>query len=179
MPRAPRTCAFRSMIDGQACPNLALSRQAYCRVHYVVHEAAGAVGGAFVSELLGWFAGRQEPHANTGGAAFEKMIEELLRELRQAQTQPPPRSEPRRILNYYKVLGVVSSAVEGQIKSAFRRIAFECHPDRNPEGTPGRADRIKKFKQAAEAYQCLSDPKRRREYDALLRYARPVQGEAP
>lgn len=62
--------------------------------------------------------------------------------------------------DYYEVLGVPRNADEKTIKEAFRRLALEYHPDRNKE--PGAEE---KFKQIAEAYAVLSDPKRRAEYD--------------
>ncbi len=63
--------------------------------------------------------------------------------------------------DYYAVLGVARDASPEEIKKAFRVIARESHPDANP-GDPTAEDR---FKQAAEAYEVLSDPERRRRYD--------------
>lgn len=63
--------------------------------------------------------------------------------------------------DYYEVLGVSREATETEIKKAFRRLARELHPDVNQE--PDAEDR---FKEAAEAYEVLSDPERRRTYDA-------------
>jgi molecular chaperone DnaJ len=63
--------------------------------------------------------------------------------------------------DYYELLGVARDADEGQIKKAFRRLARELHPDVNPED-PGAEQR---FKEAAEAYEVLSDPERRSTYD--------------
>lgn len=64
--------------------------------------------------------------------------------------------------DYYEVLGVDREADEKEIKKAFRRLARELHPDVN--GHDPEAE--EKFKQAAEAYEVLSDPERRRTYDA-------------
>ncbi len=64
--------------------------------------------------------------------------------------------------DYYEVLGVGRAADETEIKKAFRRLARELHPDTNAED-PQAED---KFKEAAEAYEVLSDADRRRQYDA-------------
>jgi molecular chaperone DnaJ len=62
--------------------------------------------------------------------------------------------------DYYEVLGVPRNADEKAIKDVFRRLALQYHPDRNKE--PGAEE---KFKEIAEAYAVLSDPKKRAEYD--------------
>jgi molecular chaperone DnaJ len=63
--------------------------------------------------------------------------------------------------DYYEVLGVARDADEATIKKAFRRLARELHPDVN-KNDPDAED---KFKEAAEAYEVLSDPDRRATYD--------------
>ncbi len=63
--------------------------------------------------------------------------------------------------DYYEILGVSREASETEIKKSFRRLARELHPDVNQE--PDAEDR---FKEAAEAYEVLSDAERRRTYDA-------------
>jgi molecular chaperone DnaJ len=63
--------------------------------------------------------------------------------------------------DYYEVLGVTRTANDQEIKSAYRRLAVKYHPDKNP----GDAEAEEKFKEAAEAYQVLSDPDQRRRYD--------------
>ena len=64
--------------------------------------------------------------------------------------------------DYYEVLGVGRDADEATIKKAFRRLARELHPDVNAHDP----DAEEKFKEAAEAYEVLSDDERRRTYDA-------------
>ena len=63
--------------------------------------------------------------------------------------------------DYYEVLGVGRQASAEDLKRAFRKIAMDSHPDRNPDD-PAAAVR---FKEASEAYAVLSDPGRRRSYD--------------
>jgi len=63
--------------------------------------------------------------------------------------------------DYYEVLGVGREASQEDIKKAFRQLAFKYHPDRNKE--PGAEE---KFKEISEAYAILSDPEKRKLYDA-------------
>ncbi len=62
---------------------------------------------------------------------------------------------------YYETLGITREAGEREIKSAFRKLAKECHPDRN-NGDP---DSEQRFKEVNEAYEALKDPQRRAAYD--------------
>jgi len=63
--------------------------------------------------------------------------------------------------DYYDVLGVNKNATAEQIKKAYRKLAMEFHPDRNP----GDKNAEEKFKEAAEAYEVLRDPDKRQRYD--------------
>jgi molecular chaperone DnaJ len=65
--------------------------------------------------------------------------------------------------DYYEVLGVERGAADAEIKKAFRRLARELHPDVNRHDPEAE----EKFKEAAEAYEVLSDPERRRTYDTF------------
>ncbi|MCE7986370.1 MAG: J domain-containing protein [Caldilinea sp. CFX5] len=63
--------------------------------------------------------------------------------------------------DYYKVLGVPRNADEKEIKRAFRKLAQQYHPDKNP----GDAEAERKFKEVNEAHAVLSDPDKRSKYD--------------
>lgn len=65
--------------------------------------------------------------------------------------------------DYYQILSVDRKASQQQIKSAYRRLAFEYHPDRNKDD-PAAAARMKEIN---ESYAVLSDPQKRRQYEAL------------
>lgn len=64
--------------------------------------------------------------------------------------------------DYYEVLGVERSASADEIKKAYRKVAMKYHPDRNPDDPEGAAEM---FKEAAEAYEVLSDADKRARYD--------------
>lgn len=63
--------------------------------------------------------------------------------------------------DFYETLGVARTADEKELKSAFRKLAMQCHPDKNP----GDANAEKKFKEINEAYETLKDPQKRAAYD--------------
>jgi molecular chaperone DnaJ len=63
--------------------------------------------------------------------------------------------------DYYEVLGVARTASDAEIKKSFRQLARELHPDLNP----GDPEASKRFREAAEAYEALSDPDKRARYD--------------
>src|ERR1700716_373401 len=69
--------------------------------------------------------------------------------------------------DFYKILGVKRDAKPEEIKKAYRRLARKYHPDVNP-GDKGAEDR---FKQMSEAFDILSDPKKRKVYDRFGQYS--------
>ncbi|GAK59972.1 chaperone protein dnaJ [Candidatus Vecturithrix granuli] len=63
--------------------------------------------------------------------------------------------------DYYAILGIAKNASDADIKKAYRQAALKYHPDRNP----GNSTAAEKFREAAEAYEVLSDPEQRKLYD--------------
>jgi molecular chaperone DnaJ len=63
--------------------------------------------------------------------------------------------------DYYEVLGVAKNASEAEIKKAYRKLAIKFHPDKNPGDKQAESN----FKEAAEAYEVLSNAQKKQQYD--------------
>ena len=63
--------------------------------------------------------------------------------------------------DYYEVLGIDKNADASEIKKAYRKLAIKFHPDKNPDNPDAEV----KFKEAAEAYEILSNPEKKQRYD--------------
>ncbi|DBA97435.1 hypothetical protein WJX77_005859 [Trebouxia sp. C0004] len=69
-------------------------------------------------------------------------------------------------MDLYKVLGVSRSASQDEVKKAFRKLALECHPDRNTSGSKASADQAEqRFRAVSEAYEVLGDANKRDLYN--------------
>ena len=76
--------------------------------------------------------------------------------------------------DYYEVLGVARTANDEELKKAYRRCAMKFHPDRNPGDAAAEAS----FKECKEAYEVLSDPVKREEYNQSLNHRIIIDAEA-
>ena len=72
--------------------------------------------------------------------------------------------------NYYSILGVTPDSTDAEIKRAYRTLARKFHPDINPDGA-------EKFKDVSEAYETLSNPKKRMQYDTINGFFKSAQKE--
>jgi molecular chaperone DnaJ len=80
-------------------------------------------------------------------------------------------------IDYYQILGVTPNESTDVIKKAYRRLAIQCHPDKNPNNPAAQT----RFQQLSEAYSVLSDPRKRLEYDRQKQMERssPAYGTRP
>src|SRR2546428_12844872 len=72
--------------------------------------------------------------------------------------------------DYYEVLGVSRTASAEELKRAYRKLALQFHPDRNPNDPQSEA----RFKEVNEAYEVLSDESKRQRYDSFGHAGTPV-----
>jgi len=75
--------------------------------------------------------------------------------------------------NYYQILEISPQATKAEIKAAYYQLAKELHPDKLPPHTPERAKKLveENYKKITEAYSCLNDPDKRKEYNRRHGYA--------
>jgi DnaJ-class molecular chaperone len=78
--------------------------------------------------------------------------------------------------DYYQVLNVSRDASAEDVKKAFRRLALQYHPDRNPENVREAGE---KFKEINEAYEVLGDEQKRWQYDRLTSFSSSPRGTMP
>lgn len=72
-------------------------------------------------------------------------------------------------MDYYKILCLEKNCSENDIKKAYHKLALKWHPDKNKS-----AEAVEKFKEISNAYQVLSDPQKRQEYDNRGQRGRPI-----
>lgn len=76
--------------------------------------------------------------------------------------------------DYYRVLGVAPKADDAEIKKAYRKLALQWHPDKNPDN---EEEATAMFARVAEAYETLSDPEKRKEYDHVRKGAKESRNQ--
>ncbi len=79
----------------------------------------------------------------------------------EAKYRITPKDHVSKKRDFYEILGVSKTATPEEIKKAYRKVAIQFHPDKNP----GNKEAEEKFKEAAEAYEVLSDAEKRQRYD--------------
>jgi ribosomal protein S21 len=87
--------------------------------------------------------------------------EEMLNSLKKIMQKEGDWKKRMTKKDYYEILNVAKTASEEEIKKSYRAIAMQCHPDKNP----GNKKAEEQFKEAAEAYEVLSDRQKREIYD--------------
>ena len=78
------------------------------------------------------------------------------------------RHKSNKSVNFYSVLGVKFNAEQKEVKDSFYKLSKEFHPDLNKDNEAALA----KFKALAEAYETLSNPEKRKEYDQIMGFGR-------
>uniref|UniRef100_A0A7S0SDL4 J domain-containing protein n=1 Tax=Mantoniella antarctica TaxID=81844 RepID=A0A7S0SDL4_9CHLO len=83
---------------------------------------------------------------------------------KKANERPPPSADPDDSRSYYDVLGLRKDCSETEVKKAYRKLAIKWHPDKNPTN---QEEATTQFNRIAEAYETLSDAKKRKSYDTF------------
>lgn len=107
------------------------------------------------------------PRAITG-SAHDPPVRKPVRDLGRRRNRNGTKAMPVEFKDYYAILGVPEDASEEEIKKAFRKLARQYHPD---VATDKKAAE-ERFKEINEAYEVLSDPEKRKRYDALRAHGR-------
>eukprot|EP00274_Cyanoptyche_gloeocystis_P004964 CAMPEP_0196666342 /NCGR_PEP_ID=MMETSP1086-20130531/64443_1 /TAXON_ID=77921 /ORGANISM="Cyanoptyche gloeocystis , Strain SAG4.97" /LENGTH=491 /DNA_ID=CAMNT_0042003521 /DNA_START=40 /DNA_END=1515 /DNA_ORIENTATION=- len=95
-------------------------------------------------------------------AQMDDVNSEVLQTLRQVKLE----LKKSKRKDFYKILGITQSADDDEIRKAYKLMALKWHPDKNQESPEAKETAEKMFKDVAEAYSILSDPAKRRRYDA-------------